>query len=68
MVLVLSLPFINIYVCTKFNFNPFCTFQDMAQTGNNYEKWLRGDNSENIQGRIMGCVHCPPTAIYIYIY
>ena len=27
---------INIYVCTKFNFNPFCTFQDMAQTGIHY--------------------------------
>jgi len=24
-----ALPLINIYVCTKFNFNPFCTFQDM---------------------------------------
>jgi len=35
------LPLINFYVCTKFNFNPFYTFQDMAQTGNNYEKWLR---------------------------
>ena len=34
-------------------FNPFCTFQDMARTGNNYEKWLRGDKSINIQGRIM---------------
>ena len=28
-------------------FNPFCTFQDMARTGNNYEKLLRGDNSIN---------------------
>ena len=33
-----ALPLINIYVCTKFNFNPFCTFQDMAQTGIYYEK------------------------------
>ena len=23
-----ALPLINNYVCTKFNFNPFCTFQD----------------------------------------
>jgi len=23
-----ALPLTNIYVCTKFNFNPFCTFQD----------------------------------------
>ena len=26
------LPFINIYVCTKLNFNPICTFQDMTRT------------------------------------
>ena len=31
------LPFINIYVCTKFNFNPFSTFQDTARTSNHYE-------------------------------
>jgi len=28
-----ALPLINIYVYTKFNFNPFSTFQDMAWTG-----------------------------------
>jgi len=33
-----ALPLIYIYVCTKFHFNPFCTFQDMAWTGNTYEK------------------------------
>jgi len=33
-----ALPLIYIYVCTKFNFNPFCTFQDMAQTEIHYEK------------------------------
>jgi len=33
-----AFPLINIYVCTKFNFNPFCTLQDMAQTGIQYEK------------------------------
>ena len=32
------LPIINIDVCTEFNFNLFCTFQDMARTGNHYEK------------------------------
>jgi len=54
---VLSL--INIYVCTKFNFNPFCAFQGMAQIGIHYEKkkWLWGDNYVNIQGRIMVLVH-----------
>ena len=55
------LPLININVCTKFSFNPFSTFQDMAWTGIHYEqnKWLRADNSVNIQGRIMALVHCP---------
>ena len=48
-------------MCTKFSFNPFSTFQDMAWTGIHYEqnKWLRVDNSVNIQGRIMALVHCP---------
>jgi len=37
-------PRINIYVCTKFDFNPFCTFQDMAQTGLQYEnKMVQGN-------------------------
>ena len=31
----------------------------MAWTGIHYEKWLWGDNSINIQGRIMVLVHCP---------
>ena len=33
-----ALPLIYIYVCTKFNLNPFCTFQDMGRTSNYYEK------------------------------
>jgi len=33
---------INIYVCTKFNFNPFSTFQDMARTGIYYDKMVMG--------------------------
>ena len=37
MVLVFS-TLINIYLCTTFNFNPFCTFQDMARTVIHYEK------------------------------
>jgi len=55
------LPLININACTKFNFNPFCTFQDMAQTGIHYErnKWLWRDNYVNIQGRSMVLVHYP---------
>ena len=53
-----ALPLTDIYLKTKFHFNPFCTFQDIDQTGIHYEKkWLRGDNSINIQGRIMVLVH-----------
>ena len=28
--------------CTKFNFNPFSTFQDMAWTSNQYEHMVKG--------------------------
>ena len=64
-----ALPLINIYVCTKFIFNPFCTFQDMARTGVHYEnnKWLMGDNSVNIQGRIMVLVHYPSPHCHLSI-
>jgi len=55
-----ALPLINIYVCTKFNFNPFCTFQDIARRATIMKnKWLWGDNSINIQSRTMDFVHCP---------
>jgi len=42
----------------------------MARTGNTYEKWLRGDNSVHMRGRIMVLgfylsPHCH-TSIYIY--
>ena len=50
------LPLIYIYVCSKFNFNPFCTFQDMARTSNHYENIM--DNSVNIQSRIVVLVQC----------
>jgi len=61
-----ALPLINIYVCTKFNFNPFCTFQDMAQTGIHYKtKWLRGGNSVNIAGLWFLCIALPLNAIYL---
>jgi len=63
------LPRINIYVCIQFNFKLFCTFQDMAQTGIHYEinKWLRGNNYVNIQGRIMVLVHCPSPDCHLSI-
>jgi len=54
-----ALPFINIYVCTKLNFDLFGTFQDMARTGIHYDKWLWGDNSTSIKGMIMVLEHCP---------
>ena len=56
-----------IYLYTEFNFNPFCTFQDMAQTGNHYEKCLRRNNSINIQGRIMVLLHCPSPHCHLSI-
>ena len=37
-----ALPLINIYVCTKFNFNPFSTLQDMVRISNHYEKKVNG--------------------------
>ena len=39
----------------------------MARTGNHYEKWLKGDNSINIQGRIMVLVHCPSPYCHLSI-
>jgi len=40
----------------------------MTQTGNNCENWLRGDNSINMQGRIMVLWFCPsPSLPSIYI-
>ena len=62
--LCIALPLTAIYLYTKFYFNPFCTFQDMTQTGILYEnnKCLRGDNYVNIHGRIMVL---PPTDIYL---
>ena len=61
------LPLINIYVCTKFNFNPFCTFQDMARHASIMKKWLRGDNYVNIHDRIIVFVHCPFPHCYLSI-
>ena len=61
------LPFINIYACTKLNFNPFSTFQDMASRATMMEKWLWGDNSINIQGRVMVLVHCPSPHCHLSI-
>ena len=61
---------IYIYECTKFNFNPFCTFQDMARTDIHYEnnEWLRGDNTVNIQGRIIVSGFCPSSYCHLSIY
>ena len=63
-----ALPLTAIYLKTNFQLNPVCTFQDMALTGSNYEKiYLRGDNSVNIQGRIMVLIHCPSSNCHLSI-
>ena len=50
-----AFPLIFIYVCTKFNLNPFCTFQDVARTSKHYKtKWLRGDNSVSSAVHFLG--------------
>jgi len=54
-----ALPLTAIYLLTKFHFNTFCTFQDMARTGNTHNKWLWGDNTVNIQSMIMVLGFCP---------
>ena len=52
-----ALPLINIYECTKFNFNQLY-FPRYGRTHIHYGgKWLRGDNTVNIQSRIMVLVH-----------
>jgi len=53
---------------SQVSFQSLCTFQDMARTGNNYGKWLRGDNTVNIQGRIMVLVFCPSPRCHLSIY
>ena len=47
-----ALHLINIYIGTKFNFDLFGIFQDMARTDIHYRKLLRRDKSINIQGRV----------------
>ena len=37
------LPLINIYVSTKFNFNPLCTWPRQASTTSMKKQWLIGD-------------------------
>ena len=62
------LPLINIYVCTKFNFNPFVLFKIWpAQSSIMKNKCLWGDSSVNIQGRIMVLVHCPSPHCHLSI-
>ena len=64
-----ALPLINIYVCTKFHFNPFCTFQDMARTHTPImtNTQLRRDNSINIHDIIMVLVFCPSSHCHLAI-
>ena len=62
-----ALSLINIYVCPKFNFNPFCTFQDMARTGINYEKNGYGEITLSIYKIELSfwCTTLSLTAIYL---
>ena len=46
---------------------PLVPSKDMAQTGNNYEKWLRGDNTVNMQGRLW-FLGSALSLIAIYLY
>jgi len=62
------LPFINIYVCTKTNFNPFRSFQDMARISNHYEKMVNGRLLCIIQGRVMVLVHCTSSHCHLFMY
>ena len=41
----------------------------MAKTGIHYEnnKWLWGDNSVNIHGKIMVLMHCPSTDSHLSV-
>jgi len=39
----------------------------LRQTSIMKNKWLRGDNSVNIQDRIMDLVHCPFSHFHLYI-
>ena len=61
------LPFNNIYVRTKFHFNPFSTFQDMARTGIHYEKLIVKEITVSKLGRIMVLVHCPSSHCHLSI-
>ena len=57
----------NICVCTKFNFNPYCTFQDMARTGIYYGKNGYGKITLSIYklGLLFWCTALSLTAIYL---
>ena len=63
-ILVHKLPYCSISHVLFVN----CSFQDMARTGNTYETWLRGDNTVNIQGRIMVLWFCPSPHWHLSIY
>ena len=43
-----ALNLLHIYVCTMFNFNPLCAFQDMTKTSNHYEKNGYGEITKQI--------------------
>ena len=54
--------------CTKLNFNPFILSKIWPGQATNMNKWLRGDNSINIQGTIMILMHCSFTHCHPSMY
>ena len=49
-------------------FQSLLYFPRYGRTGNKYEKWLRGDNTVNKQGRIMVLGFCSSPHCHISIY
>jgi len=70
--IMVLVPFLSLLSIYKPSFIPIpfvLSIKDMARTGNNYEKWLWGDNSINILGRSMVHGHCPsPYCLYTKFY
>ena len=64
-------PFLSLLSIYKPSFIPIpfvLSIKDMARTGNNYEKWLWGDNSINILCRSMVHGHSPSPYCHLSIY
>ena len=69
-VLAYSLPSHSYLTLNQVHFNPFCTFKDIwpGQASIMKNKWLWGDNSVNIQSRIVVHDHRPSPHCHLSIY